>query len=94
MRSFAERKVSGGKLVCIEIEYDSSIRSVKITGDFFLHPEESLQKIEKSLIGLGADADRKEIVGRIAQIVAEENAELIGITPEAIAETILKAVKR
>jgi lipoate-protein ligase A len=94
MRSYAERKVSGGKLVGIAVEYGSSINDVKITGDFFLYPEESLQKIERSLIGLSSSASRDEIVERIARVVRDEKAELVGVTPEAIAETMLKAVKK
>lgn len=93
MQSFAERKVSGGKLVGIELEYGGSITGVKITGDFFIYPEESLQRIEKALVGLSASADRKEIIDRIARVVAEEKAELIGVTPEAIADIMLMAVK-
>jgi lipoate-protein ligase A len=92
MRSFAERKVLGGKLVGVELEHGSSITRVRITGDFFIYPEESLQKIETSLVGLSASADLKEIVERISRVVAKEKAELIGVTPEAIAVTMLKAV--
>jgi lipoate---protein ligase len=94
MRSFAEHKIKGGKLVGIEMEYDNRIKDIKILGDFFIHPEESLYKIEKALIGLDANASREEITKAIKKIVAAEKAEMIGITPESIAETIEIAVKR
>ncbi len=56
MISHASMKVREGKLVKVEVEYDEVIRKIKITGDFFLHPEEILEKIEKSTLGLKKDA--------------------------------------
>lgn len=94
MRSFAEQKISGGKLVSVKLEYNDKIKDVKIFGDFFLYPEEALYKIEKALVDLSINASQKEIVERISKVVAEEKAELIGVTPEAIAETISIAVKK
>ena len=46
----ADYKAPGGKLVRVRLkEEDGIIRTVKITGDFFLIPEESLGKLEKIL---------------------------------------------
>ena len=46
----ADCKAPGGKLVRIRLKEDQGqIRSVRITGDFFLIPEESLGKLEKML---------------------------------------------
>ena len=46
----ADYKAPRGKLVRIRLKEDQGqIRSVKITGDFFLIPEESLRKLEKML---------------------------------------------
>src|SRR2546427_12857077 len=46
----ADYKAPGGKLVRIRLKEEQGlIRSVKITGDFFLVPEESLGKLEKML---------------------------------------------
>ena len=42
------------KLIKIFLEYDERtkiINSIKITGDFFLYPEESLDELEINLIG-------------------------------------------
>ena len=53
----ADYKAPGGKLVRVRLrEEEGQIRSVKITGDFFLVPEESLGKLEKML----EDAPLKE----------------------------------
>ena len=46
----SDYKAPGGKLVRIRLKEDQGqIRSVRITGDFFLIPEESLGKLEKML---------------------------------------------
>ena len=94
MRSFAERKIKGGKLVGVELEYDGKIESVKILGDFFLYPEDSLRKIENALVGLDANVGSKVLAARISRVVAQEGAEFLGATPEAIAEVICAAVKK
>jgi lipoate-protein ligase A len=46
----ADYKAPGGKLVRVRLkEEQGQIQSIKITGDFFLIPEESLGKLEKML---------------------------------------------
>jgi len=45
----ARQKVKEGKVVKVEVEYDEVIKNIRITGDFFLHPEDILDKIEKSI---------------------------------------------
>ncbi len=94
MRSSAEQKIKGGKLVGVILEHGDRITSIRIIGDFFIYPEDALYKIEKALIGLSANASKGEIVKAINGAVAEEKAELIGITAEAIAETMAIAVKK
>ena len=76
------------------MELRKKIKNIKLCGDFFIHPEESLYEIEKALVGLRIDSSKEEIISTISRVIAAEKAELIGITPEAIAETIGIAVKR
>ncbi len=48
------------KLIKIFLEYDERsniINSIKITGDFFLYPEESLDGLEVNLIGTKLEKD-------------------------------------
>ena len=94
MESFAEQKVTGGKLVGVQLKFSDRIESIKILGDFFLYPEESLYKIEQTLLGLYINSSEEEIVERISKVVSEEKAEMIGVTPEAIAETIIIAMRK
>jgi len=94
VEGFAEQKVPGGKMVSVRLVYGTKIKSVQILGDFFLHPEETLPKIERALVGTSPRAKREEISGKIARVLAMNNAELIGVTPDAIADTIMMAVKK
>ncbi|MFW9976016.1 MAG: lipoate protein ligase C-terminal domain-containing protein [Candidatus Thorarchaeota archaeon] len=83
-------KVPGGKLVKIKLQTSAdTIGAVKILGDFFLHPEETILKIEESLIGIGAQ--ERVIEERISQTLKEFDATLVGVTAADIAKTILMA---
>ena len=94
MVSFAEHKVKGGKLVGAFVDCDGTrLKSVRIVGDFFIYPESALSEIEKKLIGAERDSDVKMLSEMIGAAVLECKAELIGVTPDAIAATINKAVK-
>jgi len=48
MISQARQKVKEGKVVKVEVEYDEVIKNIRITGDFFLHPEDILDKLKKA----------------------------------------------
>ncbi|MBN1873227.1 MAG: biotin--protein ligase [Anaerolineae bacterium] len=49
----ADYKVKGGKLLRVRLNVDAGmIRTVRITGDFFMHPEDALETLEHSLIGI------------------------------------------
>ncbi len=88
-----EEKIPNGKLVCVSVEaQDSQVKEVKITGDFFLHPEDAIERIEKSLHDIPVDMDESEVASRIG--AALEGAQLIGATPEDLARIFKKAVSQ
>jgi len=60
----AEFKVPGGKLLAAETAVeDGRLVEVKITGDFFMHPEEAIEELEEALTGLlAADASIEKAV--------------------------------
>ncbi len=91
--ALAKQKVREGKIVKVEVEYDESIKKLKITGDFFLHPEEVLDEIEKSMIGLKKEASIVTIASKIHTIMAAHDARMIGISPESLAEVLKGALK-
>ncbi len=83
-------KVPGGKLVKVKLQISTGrIDAVKILGDFFLHPEETILKIEESLIGVSAQV--RIIEKRISQTLKEFDATLVGVTAADIAKTIMMA---
>ncbi len=89
----ASQKVREGKLVKVEVECDEFIRKIKITGDFFLHPEDVLEMIEKSIFGLRKDTSTEAIASRINEIAEANDAQLIGISPESLSLVIREALK-
>ena len=93
MISLAKQKVREGKVVKVEVEYNECIKSLKITGDFFLHPEDILERIEKSMLGLKKETSVENIASRIQNIVAAHDALMIGVSPESLAQVLKEALK-
>jgi len=55
-----ELKVSNGKLIKIIGEFDhGELKTIKICGDFFIHPEESIILLEKEI--LAGDSFRESV---------------------------------
>jgi len=90
---YARQKVQGGKMLAVKLEYDDRIKAISITGDFFIYPESALAKIESAVVGSDIGEGAAALAERIAAIVKSEGAELVGITPGAIASTIKAAIK-
>jgi len=88
----AKQKVKEGKVVKVDVDCDEVIRNVRITGDFFIHPEDILEDIEKSIIGLGRNADLETITSNIQRTTSGKEVQMIGISPESIARLIREAL--
>jgi len=98
---FAQTKIKGGKMlkVSVEVEEESGagggcerrITKVRFYGDFFLHPEDTIEEIEKALIGECVDKDR--MVKKIEAVLREANAEAIGVSPMDFADIIVVALR-
>ncbi len=93
MYSAAKLKVPGGKLISVKVTYWHTIDGVQILGDFFIYPEESLNAIEKSLVGMDAKASEQEISRHVQSVVDRNGITLVGLTPEAIAQVVKQAIK-
>ena len=84
-------KVPGGKMLKIQLSVsDEKISQVTIMGDFFLHPEETVLKIEEKLMGL--KPEREVLTEEIQKVLDEDNALLIGAEAKDIAEAIILAL--
>ena len=87
-----ELKVPGGKLLRAECRVEGrTIKKVKLSGDFFLHPEESIAILEERLTGISAE--KTEIEEIVKEFIKEGNI-FIGLNPEHIVEAVLKAAQK
>ena len=84
-------KVKGGKLLKTTLDYnEGKINSIRITGDFFAHPEEAIEMLEDELAGAGLD--RSILLEKIDGFVSRKGIVLFGIDPESIVTSILECV--
>ena len=88
-----EYKVPGGKLVAADVEVQGgTISRVAISGDFFLEPDDVLEKIDAALVGRPETAKVSELASVIGSVTAD--AHLVGFTPEAVAIAVRRALGR
>lgn len=92
MERVSTEKVVGGKLLRIKVDYDNVFKKVQITGDFFAHPEDGIEDIEKSLVGLEINKDENFLTLKIKEVAEKSNLKLVGISVEDIARNLKKAV--
>jgi len=91
--TYSSQKVKEGKIVKVEAQFDNVITNLKISGDFFLHPEEVLDDIEKSMLDLKRDVSFETLVSKIQNIIRNYDAQMIGISPESMALVIRETLK-
>ncbi len=89
----ATRKIPAGKLVRVDVIYSDRIDTVKITGDFFLHPEETLDEILKLLTGQTLPLDSQALTHQLEALLAQHDAQLIGASSQDIVEILLEALQ-
>ena len=94
MDGIATEKVPGGKLVRVKVDYGTIVNKVQITGDFFLHPEDTLEQIEESVRGASIPVDSLQLQHKIDAVIAQQNITLIGMASADIARLIAQAVNR
>jgi len=77
-----------GKIVKIKLSYKQEsqiISSIKITGDFFLHPEETIEQLEQGLVGIKLKKD--ELKNKIKSLL--KNSEFYGFDVDSLSDVIL-----
>jgi lipoate-protein ligase A len=83
-------KVPNGKLLKIFLEDDGGkIRNVKITGDFFLYPEENIEKLEAHLAG--CELSKEALAANIEGFLRSTPTNFFGLDSESLVATILSA---
>ncbi len=86
----ATYKVKDGKLIKVWVtERHGRIGKIKITGDFFLHPEALIDEVEATLVN--KPLNEGVIARTIERLMRERDATLIGATPKDIARCIMMA---
>lgn len=94
MAAHAEYKVPGGKLVVVDVSVEAgTIAGLEVSGDFFLEPPEALEDIVGALIGKPASTSVEDMA-RAVTAGLRPGAELIGFSPEAVAEAVCRALER
>jgi Bacterial lipoate protein ligase C-terminus len=89
----ADYKAPGGKLLRIRLrETGDRIDSVKISGDFFLIPEDSLPKLEKMLEDV--PLREKELTLLVDRFFRGTSAQGLGVAPDDFVKAILAAKPR
>lgn len=80
-------KAEGG-VIRVELEADDVIKKIKITGDFFIFPEDSIEGLEEALVGTST------YDGELLKVIKDfyENIDSYGIEPEDMVEAIKKAL--
>lgn len=92
MQGVSTEKIAGGKLLRVKVDFNGKINKVQITGDFFAHPEDVIEKIENSLNGMSLDTNETEIQKKVGKVLEESKADIVGIDAIAIARNMIKAV--
>src|SRR5438105_11762747 len=86
-----EYKTPGGKLVVVDCDVAGDcLVNVRVSGDFFLYPEEALAAINAALEGVPADYPELQIIDRITQALPP-GTEMLGFSPDAVARAVRHA---
>jgi lipoate---protein ligase len=84
-------KAPGEKLVRVRFHLDAGrVSGLKISGDFFIHPEDAVERIENSLNNL--PFDENSAVEKLKNLIRGGTIELVGVSPESIARAIATSV--
>jgi lipoate-protein ligase A len=89
-----EFKVPGGKLVVVDLDVaDGRLTEVRVSGDFFLEPDDALPAIDAALTGLPVTTDATRIAAAVASALPE-GAVLLGFTADSVATAVRRALTR
>ena len=86
----AEYKIPDGKLVATEFDLiEDKLTNVKIYGDFFMHPEESINDLERAL----NLSPKSKVEKRVRTFFKDNEVILVGISPEDFVRVITLALE-
>ncbi len=83
-------KVPNGKLLRLQADLDKDvINSIKISGDFFIHPETAIIEIERLLAGLKI----QDIPDKLDKFIKEKEIILLGFNPADLVDALIDNTK-
>ncbi|HEU5418052.1 MAG TPA: biotin/lipoate A/B protein ligase family protein [Streptosporangiaceae bacterium] len=89
-----EYKPPGGKLVAADVEVAGGLlASVQVSGDFFLEPDDALDRVNAALTGMPSDADTPAITARIERALGDDVV-LGGVSARSMATAVRRALSR
>lgn len=94
LKHHSEIKVPGGKLVVADVETDNDvIVSAKISGDFFLEPDEAYDALGPALTGASLSDDTVALTNRLDAALAQfDDVALHGFSTRDVAQVVRRAV--
>jgi len=87
-----EYKVPGGKLVVVDFELTAgAISNFRLSGDFFLEPDDALEHMNAAVNGLSGESPVAEVAAAV-QAALPAGTQMLGVTPEAIGVAVRRAL--
>lgn len=80
-----------GKFLKIFMDFDEVINEIVITGDFFAHPEESIDELQDNLKGVKTEPD--EIRTTLEDFFEKKGIRMYGISAEGVLKGILECLE-
>lgn len=78
-------------MIKVELELaNSKISDISISGDFFMYPEESIEKLEQGLRGV--EIKKKKLLEAVQKFYSTTRAQTPMVEPKHWVEAILRAV--
>ena len=86
---YAEFKAPKG-VIKVELELDGDVISrISISGDFFMYPEEAIEKLEQALVGV--KVVKENLMAALQRFYDSTGAQTPMVEPEHWVEAILRA---
>lgn len=87
-----EYKVPGGKLVVVDLDVaDEVIRNARVSGDFFLEPDDALERMNGALAGASVAATAAQLAARVDAALGD-GVEMLGFSSGAVAVAVRRAL--
>lgn len=94
-----EKKIPNGKLLQVSFALSPAdpphlvqLQSFRITGDFFIHPEESISLIESIGRQWKFPSSRFDRLSLLQQAIQSQSIQIVGFSPQDLVELVEEAV--